>query len=72
MNEAQPREAAQGRLEIGTRLLIKNQQFELIGHRLHTRCDGTATVLVRRRERVLINGLWFYSQPNPLAAFHRK
>ncbi len=38
-------EAAPERLKIGTRLLIKNQQFELIGHRPHTRRDGTATEL---------------------------
>ena len=38
-------EAAQGHLKIGTRLLIKIQRLVLIGHRPHTRLDGTATEL---------------------------
>ncbi len=60
MNEAQPCEAAPERLPVGMFLLDKNQRFELVGHRPHTRLDGTATELTVWRGPCAICGEAFH------------
>jgi hypothetical protein len=56
MNDALRNAAAPERLEIGTHLFVKNQQLVLVGHRPHTRLDGTTTELTIWRAPCAICG----------------